>query len=138
MNLPSRGAKNGRDKAGRFTAGHAGGPGRPRGQAEYLQAMKDAVTPAQWAAACKAVAQAAGAGDVQAFKALAAYLAGQPVQRIELNAEANAALERLQAIADKEGCSTLLEAVELLEERAKLDLSHLTADELREIIKELS
>lgn len=136
MNRPSRGAKNGRDKAGRFVAGHAGGPGRPRGQAEYLQAMKDAVTPAQWAAACKAVAQAAGAGDVQAFKALAAYLAGQPIQRVELNAEANAALERLQAIADKEEC-TPLEALQRLEERAKVDFSRFTVEELREIIGEM-
>lgn len=136
MNPPSRGAKNGRDKAGRFVAGHAGGPGRPRGQAEYLQAMKEAITPAQWKAACEAVANAAKAGDVQAFKALAAYLAGQPVQRIELNAEANAALERLQAIADKEEC-TPLEALQRLEERAKLDLSHLTVEELKDIIGEM-
>lgn len=67
---------NGRDAAGRFAAGNAGGPGRPRREAErqYLDATLAAVSVEDWTEIVKRAAADAKAGDAKARDWLARVL----------------------------------------------------------------
>lgn len=94
------GAAN-RDTKGRFIKGNTASPGRPRGEREYLKAMIGAVSLEDWQTATGKMVQLAMAGDVNAFKAIAPYLAGLPAQKLELSASDTAllgeVLDRLKA-----------------------------------------
>lgn len=71
---------DGRDGRGRFAVGNAGGPGRPRRDAEaaYLEAMAEACPLERWRAIVgRAVADAEG-GDAKARDWLVGYLLGKP------------------------------------------------------------
>lgn len=61
---------NGRNAAGRFTAGNAGGPGNPytRRAAEFRAAFLDAVTGDDLRAIVQSIVEAAKAGDVVAAR----------------------------------------------------------------------
>lgn len=76
-----------RDANGRFVKGHKGfkKAGRPPRCSEerFLTAILRAIPEDGWEKATKAVLARAKKGDVVAWKALAAYLVGTPVQRIE-------------------------------------------------------
>jgi hypothetical protein len=73
-----------RDSKGRFIKGNPGSPGRPPRlrEDEYLDLLKDTIPAERWARIVEAVAHRAERGDVSAFKALAGYLAGLPLQRV--------------------------------------------------------
>lgn len=88
-----------RDKHGRFIKGNTGAPGRPRGQQGYLKALIGVVTIDDWQLACRAILESAKAGDVGAFKALAPYVAGLPIQKLQLSAGDAAVLADLLAHA---------------------------------------
>jgi len=65
-----------RDSKGRFVKGTAPGPGRPSREHEesYTEALKSAVSPAQFAKAAGAILREALTGNVMAFEALAKRL----------------------------------------------------------------
>lgn len=67
---------NGRDAAGRFAAGNAGGPGRPRREVErqFLDATLAAVSVEDWSEIVKRAAADAKAGDAKARDWLARVL----------------------------------------------------------------
>jgi hypothetical protein len=87
---------DGRNPNGTFGAGNPGGPGRPRRAVErdYLFALVEAVTPADWRAIIeKAVADARG-GNAKARDWLSKYLLGDdPFALVALNDE----LQRLKS-----------------------------------------
>lgn len=68
-----------RDRHGRFVPGCPGGPGRPRRavEADYLRALGDAVSLADWAAIVRVAVDQAKAGDGKARDWLARYLIGE-------------------------------------------------------------
>ncbi|MEI6171155.1 MAG: hypothetical protein WCQ45_01555 [bacterium] len=72
---------NGRDASGRFAKGNPGGTGNPyaRRVAELRSALLDAVTPADIEGMARAVIDKARDGDVVAFRAVAPYLFGKPL-----------------------------------------------------------
>lgn len=78
-------------QTGRFVSGNPGGPGRPvkssrPSEANYLQAMHNVVSLADFEKlTLKMVEQILKEGDVAAYKVLASYLAGLPVQRLQLS-----------------------------------------------------
>lgn len=100
-------------KTGRFVKGNPGGPGRPRGERQYLQAMTDAVSVDAWAGATRKMLVLAIQGDVNAYKAIAPYLAGLPVQKLQLSSADAALLADLLAAFEQRGvsASTLFEAM---------------------------
>ena len=69
-----------RDAAGRFAAGNAGGPGRPRRaiETDYLAALSDAVPMDRWRKIVERAVTDAEQGDVKAREWLGSYLAGKP------------------------------------------------------------
>lgn len=77
------------DKTGRFLPGNKASPGRPSRatEAEYLDAMSDAVSVEQWKKATAKMLALAIKGDVQAYKTLLPYFAGQPTQRLQISGE---------------------------------------------------
>lgn len=91
--------KTGRDNRGRFTAGNAGGPGRPPAATvhEHRAAMVAAVTPKDIAAIMQALVEKAIAGDVQAAKIVLERFFGRPadtetlerIERLEQQLEAS-------------------------------------------------
>lgn len=87
--------KQNRDTKGRFVKGSPGGPGRPRGERAYLDAMLNAVSLDDWQKATAKMLTLAQAGDVNAFKAVVPYLAGLPVQKLQLDAKTAALLGEL-------------------------------------------
>lgn len=93
---------DGRDAKGRFLPGHkpignkGGRPSRSK-EERYLRAMSRAVSITDWIAATKAVLAEAMEGDVGAWKALAPYFIGLPVQRIEAEVDARMSLEQWRA-----------------------------------------
>lgn len=78
-----------RESNGRFKPGHKAlpGGGRPKRatEAAYLEAMNAAVSVKDWQDATKAMLAAAKKGDATAYNTLAKYLAGQPVQKLQLS-----------------------------------------------------
>lgn len=78
---------NGRDKRGRFTPGHAGGPGRPKRdtEREYLDALIGAVSLADWREIVLRAVEDAKDGDKDARAFLAKHLIGDPL-KISLDA----------------------------------------------------
>jgi len=79
-------AANGRDKMGRFAAGGAAGPGRPRREVEaaYLAAFTSAMPPEELEKIIEAVVEQAQAGNVQAARLLIEHSLGRPTSRLEL------------------------------------------------------
>lgn len=69
---------DGRDNAGRFAQGNSGGPGRPRRVVEldYLAALGDALTLADWAAIVARAVTDAKAGDAKARDWVGRYALG--------------------------------------------------------------
>src|SRR5262249_55014346 len=61
-------SNNGRDSTGRFAAGNAGGPGRPRRavEREFLSALSDAISLEDWQDIVKTAVAAAKQGDSRA------------------------------------------------------------------------
>jgi hypothetical protein len=81
------GKNNGRDDQGRFTPGHAGGPGRPpaapanafsRQLAENRRAFVGVLGPAQVAAIAQKILERALAGDMTAAKLALTFAVGKP------------------------------------------------------------
>ena len=91
----------GRDGNGRFTAGNSGGPGRPtrRKEEEYLAALTDAVTIADWKKIVTKARDDAMEGDHQARQWLSRLLIGdgQP-DETDINDDAELALRRIDLI----------------------------------------
>lgn len=77
---------NGRNAGGRFAAGNAGGPGRPKRVVEqaYLAKLSSVVSMKSWKAVCERALADAIAGDARARGWLAKYLMSEPVQKLEL------------------------------------------------------
>ena len=76
-----------RDERGHFTAGNAGGPGRPRRaiETEYLRAVSDAVPLEAWTAIVERAVSDAKDGDDKARNWLAKYVIGDaPIGLTEL------------------------------------------------------
>lgn len=97
-------ASNGaRDKNGRFTAGHPGGPGRPRKdkelEAEYYRILQTAVSADDFAAIIAKLVTKAKYGDIQSAKLLIEYLVGSPEQY--LNVVAQTVILGLDEMLDK-------------------------------------
>jgi hypothetical protein len=71
---------SGRDAGGRFAAGNAGGPGRPRRDTEraYLAIMSEACSPEAWREIVQSAVTDAKAGDAKAREWLSGYLVGKP------------------------------------------------------------
>jgi len=67
-----------RDQRGRFVKGNSGGPGRPtrRAEEEYLVALTDAVTLADWKKIVIKAVEDAKEGDHQARQWIGRYLIG--------------------------------------------------------------
>ena len=80
---------NGRDGHGRFAGGNtiaAGTRAGPKSRAveeRYFKAFKKVVTTEEWEIATLAILREAQEGDVPAYRVLAQYNMGLPVQRIE-------------------------------------------------------
>lgn len=70
---------NGRDNVGRFASGNAGGPGRPKRAIEqdYLAALRDAVTPNDWAKVVSRALADAQSGHAKARAWLGQILLGE-------------------------------------------------------------
>ena len=83
-----------RNERGQFTKGHKGGPGRPpkATEQEYLDAFCEEVPLAQWRKLIAAQVRRAERGDLQAFGALANYLAPR-VDKKDINLTAGLAIE---------------------------------------------
>ena len=103
---------NGRDARGRFIKGHkghenAGRPPRPI-EERCFEDFQRVVTSERWCKAVDALLKKAERGDIQAFKVLAGYALGNPIQRIEttmdttseIDARYQQALERNQELGD--------------------------------------
>ena len=69
-----------RDDNGRFKAGHAGGPGRPRRQTEidYLIALSEALPVDRWKRILERAITDAENGDAKAREWLGTHLMGKP------------------------------------------------------------
>ena len=82
--------KPGRDIKGRFVQGNTASRGNPSGlrgrpktyAADYLDAMKEELTPAKWQGIIRKAIEQALDGDHRARTFLAAYVMGQPVQQV--------------------------------------------------------
>lgn len=100
-------------KTGRFVKGNPGGPGRPRGERQYLDAMINAVSLEDWRKATNKMLTLAIGGDVQAYKAVVPYLAGLPVQKLQLSSADAALLADLLVLLETQGlsASVLFEAM---------------------------
>lgn len=85
-------------KTGKFVKGNPGGPGRPRGERQYLDAMINAVSLEAWEGATRKMLVLALKGDVQAYKAVVPYLVGLPVQKLQLSSADAALLADLLAL----------------------------------------
>jgi len=74
-----------RDGNGRFAKGNSGGPGRPRREieADYLIALNDAVSLADWGEVVSKALEDAKAGDGKARAWLAKYLIGDQPPTLE-------------------------------------------------------
>lgn len=84
-----KGSKGDRDENGRFLPGHTiPGPGAPYAKrvAELRTALLDAVTPEDVAAMLPAMIDKAKSGDSVAFRILAPYLLGRPVEAADREA----------------------------------------------------
>lgn len=92
-------------KTGRFVKGNPGGPGRPRGERQYLDAMINAVSLEDWRKATNKMLTLAIGGDVQAYKAVVPYLAGLPVQKLQLSSADAALLADLLVLLETQGMS---------------------------------
>lgn len=87
-----------RDSKGRFLKGHSlKSPGRPKKatEAEYLEAMGRGVPVDIFERASAKMGKMAVKGDVQAYNAIKAHLAGLPVQRLQLSSQDVALLAEL-------------------------------------------
>ena len=125
----------GHNTKGRFAPGNPGGPGRPRRAVErdYLAALSEAVTLADWRDIVKAAVLAAKQGDSKARDWLARYLLGEkPPPLTELaaaeitceGAEQDIALrivERAEAAKHTEMFATIGGGGGLEEARKKVD-----------------
>lgn len=91
---------NERTSNGRFAAGNAGGPGRPKRatEAEYLAVLSDVVSVDRWRIICQGAARAAEAGDRHAREWLSKYLVGD-AKSADVEAAGTPSPELLQAIA---------------------------------------
>lgn len=69
---------DGRNTAGRFTAGNPGGPGRPRRaiETDYLRMLAERLTPDAWRAIIDTAIDDARAGDARARDWLTRYALG--------------------------------------------------------------
>jgi hypothetical protein len=82
---PSANGATGRDAAGRFARGNAGGPGNPfaRRVAALRRAVLDTVTAEDVQAVVRKLLQEALRGDVPACKVLLAYAIGRPAEAVD-------------------------------------------------------
>ncbi|MBC7869527.1 MAG: hypothetical protein H7Y09_01700 [Chitinophagaceae bacterium] len=76
-----------RNERGQFVKGNKASPGRPKRliEAEYLESMHNAVSVEHWEGATRKMLMLALQGDVQAYRALVPYLAGLPIQKLQLS-----------------------------------------------------
>ena len=83
--MPSTNGSNGRDAAGRFAKGNAGGPGNPfaRRVARLRASLLDAVSEEDLGEVVAGLMQAAKKGDVAAAKLLLSYVLGQPTPAVD-------------------------------------------------------
>lgn len=80
----------GRNEKGQFVKGeYKGGPGRPKKatEAEYLEAMGRGVPIDVFERASAKMGKLAESGDVQAYNAIKAHLAGLPVQTLKISSQ---------------------------------------------------
>jgi len=82
MSAPSTNGQNGRDAAGRFTKGNAGGPGNPHAArvAQLRSALLNAVTEDDMIAVARALIHKAKLGDVPAIRELCERTLGKPLE----------------------------------------------------------
>jgi hypothetical protein len=94
-------------KTGKFTKGNKASPGRKPRHTEmtYLEAMYGVADPAEWAKATKKMVDLAKGGDVQAYRAIAPYYAGLPVQKLQLSNGETAQLAQLIDLLKTRGLS---------------------------------
>lgn len=94
-----------RDDKGRFIKGGKGGPGRPRGEREYREALIGRVSLEEWGKVVDKMVGEAISGNVKAFQALAPYIMGLPVQKLQLNSSDTALLAELLEMVKARGVS---------------------------------
>lgn len=82
---PSTNGSNGRDSAGRFTAGNGGGPGNPHAQrvARYRSLLLQAVSENDFRKIVKTLVDRATKGDFAAARLLLDRLLGRPCGELE-------------------------------------------------------
>lgn len=95
-----------RDDKGRFVKGeYKGGPGRkPRPtEAAYLDKMYAVGDLKAWGDATKKMIDLAIGGDVQAYRVLAPYFAGLPVQKLQISSQDAALLSQVLDLMKERG-----------------------------------
>jgi hypothetical protein len=105
----TEGGDNGRDQAGRFAAGNAGGPGGSRRRAsEFRRAVEEAIGPEHMAAIMRKATKMALEGNLPAMRFVAERVCGRavdapveveplgiPMPRLRTAADCDVAAERL-------------------------------------------
>lgn len=95
-----------RNEKGQFVKGeYKGGPGRPKKatEAEYLEAIGRGVPLDLFETASAKMGKLAAAGDVQAYNAIKAHLAGLPVQKLQLTTNEVSLLSELLDLMKSKG-----------------------------------
>jgi hypothetical protein len=140
--------KGSRDGKGRFAPGNPGGPGRPRGARERLQAAaEDAITPEHIGAMMRKALVLALQGNLNAMRFVVERVCGRPpdavgqglaldmkLPRLRTAADCNAATERLvegliKGTVDREAAKVLVDAIQIRIKAIELnDLEQRLAD----------
>lgn len=94
-----------RNERGRFAPGNKASPGRkPRPtEAAYLDTMYGVGDLETWGKATLKMLDLAVSGDVQAFKVLAPYFAGLPVQKLQISSQDAALLTQVLDLMKERG-----------------------------------
>jgi hypothetical protein len=100
------GENNGRDAAGRFAVGNAGGPGSRRRPADFRRALEESIGPAHVAAVMRKATKMALEGNLGAIRFVAERTCGKPAEAPVENEPLSVAVPRLRTAAD---CSFAIE-----------------------------
>lgn len=96
-----------RNEKGQFVKGNKASPGRPKKatEAEYLEAMGRGVPIDVFERASAKMGKLAETGDVQAYNAIKAHLAGLPVQTLKISTTDAALLAQVLDLMKARGIS---------------------------------
>lgn len=94
-----------RNEKGQFLPGNKASPGRPKKatEAEYLEAIGRGVPLELFQQASAKMGKLAAGGDVQAYNAIKAHLAGLPIQKLQLSSTDAALLVQVLELLKNKG-----------------------------------